>query len=576
MNDAAVPARLPLGQWLESRGLISADQLRIALREQTRHARPMGRVLIDLGFISEGILRDALGQSLGHASIDLDQVLPDPAALARLPERVARQHRVLPVSCSEDGRQMTVAMADIHDIVALDVMRDMLPHDATLTTLLAGEGELAQAIDRSYGHALSIEHILAELENHGPEQANRVAQDGSPPVVRLVDALLIDAVKREASDIHFEPEAGFLRIRYRIDGLLRQIRALHASCWPAMAVRIKVMAGMNIAEHRAPQDGRLSLHVSGRAIDLRVSSQPTLHGENIVLRILDRARGIVPLDSLGLSEPTRQALTLLMARPEGLILATGPTGSGKTTTLYSLLNHLNHEGVNIMALEDPVEYPMPLMRQTSVVEAARLDFANGIRSMMRQDPDIILVGEIRDADTAGMAFRAAMTGHQVYSTLHSNSALGALPRLLDLGVRQDVLAGNLIGVIAQRLLRRLCPECSQPRIAGAADMRLLGMAADTAPVVLRDAGGCPACDFTGYRGRFAVMEILRIDAGLEGLIGTGASAAELRRAAGTGLRSLADEGADAVLAGRTSLAELCRVIDMSSRLAGLHAERGAS
>jgi type II secretory ATPase GspE/PulE/Tfp pilus assembly ATPase PilB-like protein len=242
-------------------------------------------------------------------------------------------------------------------------------------------------------------------------------------VVRLVDALLADAVQRNASDIHFEPEQNFLRIRYRIDGVLRQIRALHKQYWPAMVVRIKVISQMNIAETRAPQDGRITLFLTGRSVDFRVAAQPTTHGENIVLRILDRQRGLVPLDKLGLQDAQLGLMKLMIARPEGIILVTGPTGSGKTTTLYSILNHINSEGINIMTLEDPVEYPMNMVRQTSVNEAAKLDFATGIRSLMRQDPDVILVGEIRDTDTAEMAFRAAMTGHQVYSTLHTNSAV---------------------------------------------------------------------------------------------------------------------------------------------------------
>src|SRR5258705_3421396 len=266
----------------------------------------------------------------------------------------------------------------------------------------------------------------------------------SQPVVRLISALLADAVERGASDIHFGPEQSCLRIRYRIDGVLRQIRSLHRTYWPARAVRIKVMAKMNIAETRAPQDGRISLTLTGRQVDFRVASQATTHGENIVLRILDRQKGIVALDALGLETSQLALLKKMIARPEGIILVTGPTGSGKTTTLYSVLNHINSDAVNIMTLEDPVEYPMTLIRQTSVSEASKLDFANGIRAMMRQDPDAILVGEGRDEETAEMAFRAAMTGHQVYTTLHTNSAVGAIPRLLDIGSVPDIMAADKI------------------------------------------------------------------------------------------------------------------------------------
>ncbi|PZR43751.1 MAG: secretion system protein E, partial [Stutzerimonas stutzeri] len=343
--------------------------------------------------------------------------------------------------------------------VALDKVRSQLNAELEIETLLAGESEIDRAIDQYYGYELSIDGILHEIETGEIDwkSLQSSSDEYSQPVVRLIDAILADAVKRDASDVHFEPEANFLRIRYRIDGMLRQIRALHKSYWPAMAVRIKVMSGMNIAETRAPQDGRINLVLSGRQVDFRVAAQPTIHGENVVLRILDRQKGIVPLEGLGLAEDHLDLLKLMIARPEGIILVTGPTGSGKTTTLYSVLNHINSEGVNIMTLEDPVEYPMALVRQTSVAESAKLDFANGIRSMMRQDPDVILVGEIRDTDTAEMAFRAAMTGHQVYSTLHTNSAIGAIPRLLDIGILPDLMAGNIIGIVAQRLVRRLCP-----------------------------------------------------------------------------------------------------------------------
>src|SRR5256885_1738598 len=327
-------AQMPLGQTLLGKGIISQDQLNIALTEQKRFKAPLGKVLVTLGFVTEATIRDILSETLGQVSIDLENTIVDPAAIALVPEQ------------------------------------------------------------------------------------------------------------------------GFLRIRYRIDGVLRQIRSLHKNYWAAMVVRVKVMSGMNIAETRAPQDGRISLTLSGHQVDFRVSSQPTTHGENIVLRILDRDKGIVPLEDLGLHAEDLKTLRLMLARPEGIILVTGPTGSGKTTTLYSILNYVNTEGINIMTLEDPVEYPMAMIRQTSVNEVVKLDFASGIRSMMRQDPDVILVGEIRDQETAEMAFRAAMTGHQVYTTLHTNSAVGAFPRLLDIGIVPDILAGNIIGILAQRLVRR--------------------------------------------------------------------------------------------------------------------------
>ena len=343
----------------------------------------------------------------------------------------------------------------------------------------------------------------------------------------------------KSSDIHFEPEANFLRIRYRIDGMLRQIRALHKSYWPAMTVRIKVLSGMNIAETRAPQDGRIGAHrMRGRQVDFRVACQPTIHGENIVLRILDRQKGIVPLEDLGLAEEHLHQLKLMIARPEGIILVTGPTGSGKTTTLYSVLNHINSEGINIMTLEDPVEYPMALVRQTSVAETAKLDFANGIRSMMRQDPDVILVGEIRDADTAEMALRAAMTGHQVYSTLHTNSAIGAIPRLLDIGILPDIMAGNIIGIVAQRLIRRLCDHCKSPYQAEAHEMHLLGTPADgAAPGALPRHAAASAATSRAIAAASRSWNCCASTCGIDELIARRATTHEIRtRRAQPGLR----------------------------------------
>ncbi len=561
--------RQPIGQVLIARGIISEDQLRIALLEQMKSKHPVGKLLVSLGFVSEATLRDALGESLGHKSIDLSRATVDPAALRLIPRDVAKRHRLLPLDFAPEQHRLTIAIADPNDIVALDRLRALVSPDILIETVLAGESEIARGIDQHYGYELSIDGILHEIETGEIDfRSLAVSSDEySQPVVRLIDALLTDAVKRDSSDIHFEPEANFLRIRYRIDGILRQIRALHKSYWAAMAVRLKVLSGMNIAEMRAPQDGRISMNISGRAVDFRCAAQPTIHGENMVLRILDREKGIVPLDKLGLDDAQMGQLRRMMARPEGIILVTGPTGSGKTTTLYSMLNHINEESINIMTLEDPVEYPMALIRQTSVADAAKLDFANGIRSMMRQDPDVILVGEIRDADTAEMAFRAAMTGHQVFSTLHTNSALGAIPRLLDIGVLPDIMAGNIIGVIAQRLVRKLCPHCRKPYPARAEELRLLGTEPSPQPPVLYRATGCQLCDYQGYRGRIAIMEILRMDSDLDDLVVRRATHREIRLAAAAkGFGTLADDGLRRVVEGTTSLDEVARVIDLTERM----------
>ncbi|MBK7136519.1 MAG: Flp pilus assembly complex ATPase component TadA [Rhodocyclales bacterium] len=568
MNSPA-PHRRPLGQILIAQGVISEDQLRIALLEQMKSNQPVGKLLVSLGFISEATLRDALGESLGKKSVDLSHAIVDPEALRLVPQDLAKRHRLLPLDYNRSQHRMTVAIADVNDIVALDKLRSLTHDDLQIETVLAGESEIARAIDQYYGHELSIDGILHEIETGEIDWRSLAAtsDEYSQPVVRLIDAVLTDAVKRDASDVHFEPEQNFLRIRYRIDGLLRQIRALHKSYWPAMAVRIKVMSNMNIAETRAPQDGRISLNISGRLVDFRVSAQPTIHGENVVLRILDRQKGIVPLDQVGLDDAQLDQLKLMIARPEGIILVTGPTGSGKTTTLYSVLNHINEEGINIMTLEDPVEYPMSMIRQTSVAETAKLDFANGVRSMMRQDPDVILVGEIRDADTAEMAFRAAMTGHQVYSTLHTNSAIGAVPRLLDIGVLPDIMAGNIIGVVAQRLVRKLCPHCKKPYKPEAHETRLLGLADDAPPPTLYRASGCEHCEYQGYRGRQAIMELLRMDADLDELVARRATNREIKQAAlAKGFRTLAEDGLRRVREGSTSLEEVGRVVDLTERM----------
>lgn len=559
--------KIPLGKLLIQKGVISQDQLRIALTEQKRSNAPLGQLLIALGFVTEATMREALSENLNTRSADLKSLLVDAVALKLIPKDVAKRYRVFPIVYERETDQLVLAMSDITNIVALDQVSAMLVKGITLVPLLVSDSDIAHAIDHYYGFELSIDGILHEIET-GEVAYDAVSDEYSQPMVRLIDALLADAVQNGASDIHFEPEQGFLRIRYRIDGILRQIRSLHRSYWPAMAVRLKVISQMNIAETRAPQDGRISIQFSGRQIDFRASTQPTTHGENIVLRVLDRQKGIVPLEQLGLAEQELDVLKLMIARPDGLILVTGPTGSGKTTTLYSILNHINTESINIMTMEDPVEYPMHQIRQTSVNESAKLGFADGIRSMMRQDPDVILVGEIRDKETADMALAAAMTGHQVYSTLHTNSAAGAIPRLLDLGVVADVMAGNIIGIVAQRLVRRLCPYCRQAVQADELERRLLGLPLEGDSITIFRAGACDRCAHQGYKGRMAIMELLRMTPDFDELVARRAPARELRNAArAAGFRSLLDDGARRVLEGATSLDEVSRVIDLTERLA---------
>ena len=557
-----------LGEELVAQGLVTDDQVNIALKEQKKTGKPLGEALVHLGFVTEGVLRDALGEMLGRESIDLSNAVPDDEAIAIIPKDVAVRFNIIPLSYDESENRLTVAMTDIYNLAVLDRIRATVGNRTEIIPLLAGESEISDAIDQFYGYELSVDGIIHEIETGEVDYESLEAEgdEYSQPLVRLVDAILADAVKRGSSDIHFEPEESFLRLRYRIDGVLRQVRSLHKDYWSAIVVRLKVMSNMNIAETRAPQDGRISLQIRGHNIDFRVSSQPTTHGENVVLRVLDRAKGIVPIEKLGLHDDALKALKIIMARPEGIILVTGPTGSGKTTTLYSMLNYVKSEQVNIMTLEDPVEYPMDLIRQTSINEVLRMDFANGIRSLMRQDPDIILVGEIRDPDTAEMAFRAAMTGHQVYSTLHTNSAIGSIPRLLDIGVHTDIMTGNIIGIMGQRLVRKLCKKCASSRPAEAIEKQLLGVDEST-EATIHDANGCDHCENTGYKGRVAIMEVLRFDDVIDEMIAERVTIGKMKAYLKTqGYQTLADDAVRRVLDGDTTLDEVTRVIDLTDRL----------
>ncbi len=560
--------KLRLGELMVQQGLISQDQLRIALMEQDQNNIPLGRQLVRLGFVTESMVRDLVAHTIGQESIDLSSVVADAEALKMVPEEFARRYKLLPIAFEETGKALLVAMSDMFNVVALDQLRAMLGGQIQVKPALAGEAQLEEHIDQFYGYELSVDGILREIETGEIDYKSLQGggEEYTQPVVRLVGALLMDAVKRGASDIHFEPEYAFLRIRYRIDGVLQQIRSLHKSYWPGIAVRLKVISGMDIAETRAPQDGRLQITLVGRPIDFRVASHPTIHGENIVLRVLDREKSIIPLERMGLRDETLAQLRLMMTRPEGILVVTGPTGSGKTTTLYSLLSFVNTEAVNIMTLEDPVEYPVTMMRQTSVNEVNKVDFANGIRSIMRQDPDVILVGEVRDSDTAEMAFRAAMTGHQVFTTLHTNSALGTFPRLLDIGIAPEIMAGNIIGVIAQRLVRLLCVHCKEAYTPDEDECQLLGVEVGSKHQIFRHKG-CKRCSYTGYRGRMAIMELLRIDSELDSMIARRAHLDELRVIAHErGFVTLADDGVRRVLEGITSLAEVSRVVDLTGRL----------
>ena len=556
----AIPVRL--GDRLVAEGIISSDQLRIALTEQKKTGSKLGEVLIRLGFLSEETAREVVGEVVGTSSMSLVGVVPDAEALAMISEPFARNHLVMPV-CIVDGR-MTLAMASPDDILLLDKIKRHVKSDIRIEPTLVVENEIQNAIDHYYGYELSIDGIINELETGRVDAYSLSEQDEySQPMVRLVDAILTDAIKRDASDIHFEPEEHYIRIRYRVDGVLQEVRLFHKSLWSGFVVRLKVMSKLDLTDQRMPQDGRMNLIVHGRQIDFRVSSLPGEHGENFVLRILDRDKGIVPLDVLGLDEKSYQELKIMMSRPTGILLVTGPTGSGKTTTLYSILNELNEVGVNIMTLEDPIEYPMTMIRQTAVNEEIGLTFAAGIKSLLRQDPDIILIGEIRDAETAEMALRAAMTGHQVFATLHTNSAIGAIPRLLDIGVSRSIMSGNIIGILAQRLARKLCINCKTAYSPEDFEKELLGFQKND-PVILYKSNGCEVCSHTGYKGRIAILETLRFSKEMDSMLIDGSSYQQiLDKAIDQGFVTMLHTSLRWVRSGDTTLEEISRIVDLT-------------
>ncbi len=558
------PIKKRLGEQLVDVGLLSQDQLKIALIEQSERNKPLGEILVSLGFLSDEVIRDVLSNNLGQDSVDLNNYEVKPEILDMLGAKFCRQLKVVPLT--QEGNAFYVAMSDILDLAKIDRISAKLGSNLNIKPLIASNNQIEDALDRLFGFDLSIDSILVEIENENEEFIEYHGEDAeySHPVVRLVDAILSDAVKQSSSDIHFEPEKGFLRVRYRIDGVLRQVRSLHSKYWPAINVRLKVMSEMNIAESHVSQDGRISRKVGSREIDFRVATQPTIYGENIVLRVLDKSQGIIELEKMGLAEDVISTIHLIMSRPEGIILVTGPTGSGKTTTLYSMLSAINEESINIMTLEDPVEYPMQMIRQTSITNA-KMTFSAGIKALMRQDPDVILVGEIRDKDTAEQAFRAAMTGHQVLSTLHTNSAIGALTRLYDLGLVPEILSSNISGVIGQRLLRKLCGSCKELYKPNDVEKKLLNC--ENQDVEIYRPVGCKACDMRGYKGRIPVLEVLRVDRNLDELIERKAGYAEIeKRAVENGFTSLADRAVEQVVLGNTSLEEAVRNVDMTSRI----------
>lgn len=559
-----------IGSKLLEKKVISDDQLEIAKKEFERNKtdKNIGAILVEMGFVSEGALGEILNESSGIKKFELSNSIIDAKLVKKLPKEFAMRNKLIAVAYN--AVSVTIGMADVFDIVAIDQVRRFFPPEFRIVPVYVPETEIMKAIDQYYDYEMSIEGILKEIESIGakknPNEEEQLKGDYKSPMVRLVDAILTDAVHRGASDLHFEPEGSFLRIRYRIDGKMTQIRSIHKDYWSAIAVRMKIMSGMNIAESRKPQDGRIGSEIIGRKIDFRVSTQPTINGENVVMRVLDEKQSILTIDKIGFSEANIKILKKIVQRPEGVIILTGPTGSGKTTTLYTVLNYINSIDKNIMTLEDPVEYHLPLIRQSNIRHDVGMDFASGIKALLRQDPDVILVGEIRDKETAITAIQAAMTGHQVYSSLHTNDALGAIPRLMNIGVPNYLMSGALIGVIAQRLARKLCGNCKKEFPVDDSDKRLLGEKYAHVKSVHR-AVGCEKCGQSGYKGRVVICEILTFDRELDELILNEAGRrVMLEYAIKKGFITMVDDGIDKVVAGITDLKELIRVVDLTDRM----------
>ena len=549
----------PLGQRLIEAGLIDQTQLQAALSEQQRTKQTLGSILIRLGFVDEEAVAAAVAAQARVKYVDLGQYSPQPEATQRVQENFARQKRLVPISFV--GKALVVAMANPLDVLALDELRHLAK--GPVEVVGATESQVQKALDRAYGAGMGWNEVVEESLRHVARKAgealgeSEVAQE--PPIIRLLDNLIFRAVQDGATDIHVEPEEKLVRNRFRVDGLLRYGPHLPKELQGAVTARIKVMANLDIAENRLPQDGRISFNSGGREVDLRVSTFPTTHGENLVLRILDRSKLVLGLEQLGFAPDQLTNFKRLLMHPNGIILASGPTGSGKTTTLYSGLTYLNSEERNIMTIEDPVEYGIPGIRQSQVNVKAGLTFGAGLRSILRQDPDVIMVGEMRDEETVEIAIRAALTGHLVFSTLHTNDAAGAIPRLTDMGAAPFLVSSALILVVAQRLVRVICTNCKEEAPPDPVVIRRLGLQAKEGELKVFQGKGCDKCDQTGYRGRIGIYEMLIVTPELTPLILERADAGAIRRAArAQGMRTMVEDGIRKAIRGLTTLEEVAR------------------
>jgi len=551
----------PLGNILVENGLITRQQLEEALRVQRQTGQRLGKVLIDLGYVTEDVILEVLEYQLGIPRVSLADITPDAELVSSFPEPLVRRHKVVPIK--KEGNRVMIALADPLNVVAIDDLRVATGYD--IYPVMATEREIEEAIERFFGPAgvqRAVQEVAVGIPAEGEERARpdqAVAVDA--PVVRLVNSLIEGAINQRASDIHIEPQENRVRVRYRIDGVLHEVMALPTRIQSAVVSRIKIMAGMDIAEKRIPQDGRVQIKHADREIDIRISTMPTVFGEKAVLRLLDKSVALLKLDQLGFSPDNLVRFQNLIRSAYGMLLLTGPTGSGKTTTLYAVLNELNRPEKNIITIEDPVEYSLPGINQTGVNPKAGLTFAVGLRAILRQDPDIVMVGEIRDRETAEIAIRAANTGHLVLSTLHTNDAAGAFTRLIDMGIEPFLVASSVLGVVAQRLVRLICARCRTAYTVepGAPERAFVGIP-DDRPLTLYRGRGCGACGHTGYRGRTSIQEVLPATSEIKALVNARAPAGEIRRQAiREGMVPLKEDGIRKVLAGITTVDEVIRV-----------------
>jgi type IV pilus assembly protein PilB len=559
-----LPAPVPLGENLVQAGLLTGSDLQEALHQHSNKNCQLGETLLEMGFVDEDTLLLFLGQQLGVQSVRLRSGLVDPSVVRYIPRAKAEAFSALALFCV--GGRLTVAMAEPSNLRQLDELERVTKKP--IRPVLAMRSAIDRMLAHCYEENFAVDAITADLDQNSIEiQADSVdvsladvesLTDGSP-IINLVNYIIVHAIRQKASDIHIEAGQQSSLVRYRVDGHLREVLRPRREFHPAMISRIKVLAKMDISEHRMPQDGRVHLTVDGREIDLRISTLPTILGEKIVMRVLDRKNVTFYLDRLGMPEAALNKTKNLLKRPHGLILTTGPTGSGKTTTLYSAVELIKSIRRNVVTVEDPVEYQLDLINQVQVSNTKTMKFSDALRSILRQDPDVIMVGEIRDAETAAIAIQAALTGHLVLSTLHTNDSFSAITRLLDMGIEPFKLAAGLLGVIAQRLVRTICPSCKTNYYPTPEQLDAIRYQGDRRRQFTRGQG-CRECYDTGFRGRTGIYEVFAIDREVRELISSNATVESLRsyhRQQGFG--SLLEEGILLAEAGRTSLEEVIEV-----------------